>query len=113
MLDATLLGLATLGADVPLSAAIHALTVGAVGTMILTVMTRATRGHTGRALTADRVASALYLLVALAAITRIAATFGAGWTMSLLEVSACLWVAAFAGFAISYGPMLLLPPRRQ
>ncbi|MBN8891434.1 MAG: NnrS family protein [Acetobacteraceae bacterium SCN 69-10] len=113
VLGATLLGLATLGADVPLSAAIHALTVGAVGTMILAVMTRATRGHTGRALTADRVASALYLLVALAAITRIAATFGAGWTMSLLEVSACLWVAAFAGFAISYGPMLLLPPRRQ
>lgn len=113
VLGAALLGLTTLGAAVPLSAAIHALTVGAVGTMILAVMTRATRGHTGRPLTADRVTGALYLLVTLAAITRIAAGFGAGWTMSLLEVAACLWGLAFAGFAISYGPMLLLPPKRR
>jgi uncharacterized protein involved in response to NO len=112
VLGAALLGLTTLGADVPLSAAIHALTVGAVGTMILAVMTRATRGHTGRPLTADRVTSALYLLVTLAALARIAAAFGVGWTMSLLEVSACLWVVGFAGFAISYGPTLLLPPKR-
>ena len=53
-LGAGLLGLSLLDADLPQSAAIHALTVGAIGTMVLAVMTRATRGHTGRALLADR-----------------------------------------------------------
>ena len=37
----------------PESAAVHGLTAGAVGTMTLAVMTRATRGHTGRPLHAD------------------------------------------------------------
>ena len=36
------------------TSALHALTVGAMGTMILAVMTRATLGHTNRELTADR-----------------------------------------------------------
>jgi len=33
---------------VPDSAALHALTVGAIGTMLLAVMSRAALGHTGR-----------------------------------------------------------------
>jgi uncharacterized protein involved in response to NO len=54
VLGAALLGLAMLDAGLPQSAAIHTLTAGAIGTMILAVMTRATRGHTGRDLSADR-----------------------------------------------------------
>jgi uncharacterized protein involved in response to NO len=49
--------------------------------------------------------------VTLAAITRIAATFGATWTMPLLIISAGLWSAAFAGFVFVCGPMLILPQR--
>jgi uncharacterized protein involved in response to NO len=108
---AALLGAALLGADVPLSAAIHALTAGAIGTMILAVMTRATRGHTGRDLSADLVTVLIYCLVTLAAITRIVAAFGSTWTMPLLIMSAGLWIAAFAGFVLGYGPMLILPRR--
>ena len=53
------LGLLLLGLDgifemLPATAALHALTVGAVGTMTLAVMTRASLGHTGRPLTAGR-----------------------------------------------------------
>ncbi len=36
------------------ASAFHTLTAGAIGTMTLAVMTRATRGHTGRPLVADR-----------------------------------------------------------
>jgi uncharacterized protein involved in response to NO len=100
-----------LGADVPLSAAIHALTAGAIGTMILAVMTRATRGHVGRALSADRVTVLIYILVTLAAITRVAAAFATIWTMPLLIISAGLWISAFAAFVLAYGPMLILPRR--
>jgi uncharacterized protein involved in response to NO len=77
--------------------------------MTLAVMTRATRGHVGRSLSADRATGLIYMFVTLAAITRVAAVFVAGWMMPLLIISACLWIAAFGGFALCYGPMLLLP----
>jgi uncharacterized protein involved in response to NO len=109
VLGAALLGLSMLDADLPPSAAIHTLTAGAIGTMILAVMTRVARGHSGRDLSADRHTSLIYILVTLAAIVRVAAAFATGWTVPLLTVSACLWISAFGGFTLCYGPMLLLP----
>ena len=107
VLGAGLLGLSMLDTHLPQSAAIHALTAGATGTMILAVMTRATRGHTGRALSADRATSLIYLLVSLAAITRVVAACATAWMMPLLILSGGLWIAAFVGFVLRYGPMLL------
>jgi uncharacterized protein involved in response to NO len=102
---AALLGLSMLSSDVPLTAAVHALTAGAIGTMTLAVMTRATRGHAGRELSADSVTSTIYVLVNLAALMmRVTAAF---WSVPLLVGSACLWIAAFVGFMLCYWPMLL------
>ena len=109
VLGVALLGLTMLDADLPQSAAIHTLTAGAVGTMILAVMTRVTRGHTGRDLSADRATSLIYILVTLATIARVAAAFTAQWTMPLLILSAGFWIAAFGLFTLCYGPMLLGP----
>ena len=108
VLGVALLGLAMLDPDLPQSAAIHALTAGAIGTMTLAVMARATLGHTGRALAADRATVAIYLLVNVAAIVRVAAAIGETWAMPLLVASGILWVGAFALFVLCYGPMLLL-----
>jgi uncharacterized protein involved in response to NO len=94
---------------VPLSAAIHTLTAGVIGTMILAVMTRTTLGHTGRSLTANCTTGLIYLLVGLAAVVRLAAAFDAGWTMPLLFASASFWIAGFGLFVLSYGPFLLKP----
>ncbi|HEX4573296.1 MAG TPA: NnrS family protein, partial [Dongiaceae bacterium] len=66
-----------------------------------------TRGHTGRRLSADPATSLIYLLVSLAAITRVAAAFATAWMMPLLILSGGLWIAAFASFVLCYGPMLL------
>jgi uncharacterized protein involved in response to NO len=106
------LGVAALGwADVdpafPLSAAIHALTVGAIGTMILAVMTRVSRGHTGRRLSADTATTLAYALVTLAAATRIGAALAAAAREDLLLAAASLWIAAFGLFALHYAPFLL------
>ena len=106
---AALLALALLVPAVPLAAAVHALTAGAMGTMILAVMTRATLGHTGRELAADGITRLIYVAVFGAAIARVAAPFAANWSEPLLAVSAGLWIAAFGGFVLHYGPMLLLP----
>jgi len=103
-----LLGLSVLTRWVPETAAVHALTVGAIGTMILAVMSRATRGHTGRPLTADAPTRLIYALVTLAALVRISAAFSANWAMTLLYTSAGLWCAAFAIFAVAYAPLLLM-----
>jgi uncharacterized protein involved in response to NO len=109
VLGSALLGLATLDLDVSQSAAIHALTAGAIGTMILAMMTRVTRGHTGRELTADPGTVAIYILVNIAAIARVVAAVGDVWTTQLLVASAILWIGAFALFILIYGPMLVLP----
>jgi uncharacterized protein involved in response to NO len=108
VIGATLLGLSVLTSSIPETAAIHALTVGAIATMILAVMSRATRGHTGRPLTADSSTRLIYGLITLGALARLWAAFSTDWTMSLLYTSAALWSAAFATFAIAYAPMLLL-----
>jgi uncharacterized protein involved in response to NO len=104
-----LLGLSVLDLGVPQSAAIHALTAGTAATMILAVMTRATRGHTGRDLVADRATSCAYLFINLAAMTRVIAAFAKDWTMPLLGVSAIFWIAAFAFFVSAYAGMLVGP----
>ena len=58
--------------DIPASAGIHAWSAGAIGTMTLAVMTRATRGHTGRALEAPLSTQLVYSAVVIAAVLRIA-----------------------------------------
>ncbi len=99
-----LLGLSILSDAVPPSAGIHAWTAGAIGMMTLAVMTRASLGHTGRALVASPATQVLYAFAFLAALLRIAAAFDGG--ILLLSLSAMAWVGAFAGFAVVYGPSL-------
>ncbi|MGH8143827.1 MAG: NnrS family protein [Steroidobacteraceae bacterium] len=110
---AGLLGAATLTGGVPLPAAIHALTAGAIGTMTLAVMTRVTLGHTGRPLHADMCTVLIYLLVTLAAALRVAAGFDNGAFLLLIDLSATAWVAAFLLFAVRYGPILMAPRTSQ
>ena len=56
---------------VPETLATHALTVGAIGGITLGMMTRTSRGHTGRPLLASRIETAWYALVHLAAAVRV------------------------------------------
>lgn len=89
------------------TSALHALTVGAMGTMILAVMTRASLGHTGAALTADRGTLLVYLLVLAAAVARLIAPLLPEIYMALLHVAAGTWIAAFALFTVLYLPRYL------
>ena len=58
--------------------AIHALTAGATAVMILAVMPRATLGHTGRELTANRATVAVFVLINAAAVARVCALLAHG-----------------------------------
>jgi len=109
VLGAALLGASMLSSSVPEAAAIHAFTAGAIGTMVLAVMTRVARGHTGRALEADRVTITTYLMVTGAAVIRVIAEFAGASAMILFAASAVLWVGGFGLFAVSHASMLLSP----
>ena len=102
-----LLGLSILDAGVPVASAIHALTAGAIGTMILAVMPRVTLGHTGRDLTANQATVSIFVFISAASITRVAASWNPDDMMILLALSAVSWIAAFGLFEIVYGPILL------
>ncbi len=106
------LGLDALVSWLPETTALHALTVGAIGTMTLAVMTRATLGHTGRALTAGPGTTAVYVLVSLAAIFRLLAPLAAAQDMTVLSVSAACWSGAFGLFVALYLPALAFAPTR-
>ena len=107
-----LLGLAILEPDfVTPSAAIHALTAGAIGTMMLAVMTRASLGHTGHDVAAGPATVAIYALVTLGAVLRVAAPFLDAWYLTVLTAGGLVWSAAFALFAMVYGRLLIAPAR--
>ncbi len=108
MAGAALLGASMLSAAVPLPAAVHALTAGAIGTLVLAVMTRVSLGHTGRPLRADRATTLIYVLVSLAAGVRVFAAVAGGAFLVLIEISAALWVASFGLFIVRYAPVLVL-----
>lgn len=87
----------------------HIWMAGALGVMTLAVMSRATLGHTGRALTAGPATVAIYLCGLASVLARLAAGLIPDAAHMLHMASGGLWIAAFAGFAAVYGPMALRP----
>jgi uncharacterized protein involved in response to NO len=95
---------------VPSSVATHALTVGAAGGLIIGMMTRTARGHTARPLRADRADTACYGLVLGAAVVRVTVPLALPqWTVDAVLLSAALWSAGFALYALRYAPALTHP----
>lgn len=89
-------------------AAQHVWMAGAVGLMTLAVMSRASLGHAGRPLHATPATVTLYLALIISVLAR----FLAGlmpWENWLLHLAAGGWIAAFAGFAVIFWPILVRP----
>jgi uncharacterized protein involved in response to NO len=103
-----LAALAAYGTILP-SAGMHAWMVGAAGMMTLAIMTRASLGHTGRPLVASFGTQMVHAAVFAAAITRVAAALMPTWIDPLVHIAGFAWIAAFAGFAVLYAPLLLRP----
>ena len=100
-------GLAALGFGAE-TAAKHIWMAGAVGLMTLAVMTRASLGHSGLPLTASAGITAIYLALILSVLARFAAGWWPGATW-LTHLAATGWIAAMAGFAVVYWPILTRP----
>ncbi|MDT8429675.1 MAG: NnrS family protein [Pseudomonadales bacterium] len=96
---------------IPVSAAVHALTIGAIASMILSIASRAALGHTGRPLVSHPLLTAAILLLSVAAVSRITAALTG--MQNLMAFSALAWVAAFLCFAVRYIPILTGPASEQ
>jgi len=109
------LGLAAKGAGAlagiwPATVALHGITIGAIGTMTLAMMSRASLGHTGRALAAGRGLTAAYGLVSAAALARLAMPLVLpGDYLASVVIAGALWIAAFLIFAATFVPILTAP----
>jgi uncharacterized protein involved in response to NO len=104
-----LLGFNGLVPLLPRTTALHALTAGAIGTMTLAVMTRASLGHTGRRLIAGPGTTTVYALVTLAAILRLLAPLGGANYIAVLLVAGAAWSGAFGLFVLLYVRPLARP----
>lgn len=92
----------------PMSA--HALLVGAMAGLMLSMMTRSALGHTGRPLRAGMPEVICFVAIWLAALTRTFATpLLSGREVMVLVAAALFWTVAFATFAVAYAPRLLAP----
>lgn len=86
--------------------ALHGVLVGAMGTMTLAVMSRATLGHTGRALRAGAVLTTAFVAIQAAAVTRLLSP----WLgVDAWNAAGLLWSAAFALFLLRCAPLLVTP----
>lgn len=93
----------------PTSAGVHALTTGAIATMIVAIASRAALGHTGRPLQSHPVLNLGYATITLAAVLRVMVVALPDARLMLL-VSAASWGLGFACLAWRYVPILMQPP---
>jgi uncharacterized protein involved in response to NO len=98
-----------LAGALPPAAGLHALSAGAMGAMLLAVMTRVPLGHTGRPLVLPRGAVACYALVHLGALLRVLAAAFPAAPPALLAAAGFAWAGAFALYAALYAPILCAP----
>jgi uncharacterized protein involved in response to NO len=103
-------GIAAFWPALPATAALHALTAGAMGSTILTVITRVSLGQMGRPVVALPGTSVAYAGVHLGAAVRVAGPLlTPSEAPTVWLVSGTLWAASFAFFLVRYGPLLLRP----
>lgn len=108
----TLLGCAVFGWLFTPTAALHALTMGAIGSMVLAVTTRVALGHTGRPLQAARLTVLAYWLLMIAVVVRVLGPLSGKAYMLTVDVSATAWILSFAIFTWVYWPILSRPKAR-
>ena len=104
-----LTALAAFGLVFPVTSALHALTMGAIGNMILAVTSRVALAHTGRALRAPRLIVVSYVVLNVAVVARVLSPLMPELSVGMIDLSATGWIAAFALFVGVYWPVLTGP----
>ena len=89
------------------SVANHALTAGAIGTMVIGMMTRTALGHTGRKLVAGKAEVSCYSLVSAAAVVRVFVPLvNPSLVTYAVLIAAAMWSFGFAVYTVQYWGIL-------
>ena len=104
-----LLGCSVFGWVFTPTTALHALTMGAIGTTVLAVTTRVSLGHTGRPLQAARLTVLAYWVLMFAVLVRVLGPLSGDNYLMMIDLSAAGWVLSFALFTWVYWPILSRP----
>ncbi|ENX3946244.1 NnrS family protein [Photobacterium damselae] len=104
------IGLSMVSHVVSYSIALHLMTVGGIGGMILSMMARVSLGHTGRSLQVGYLVQIAFVCLLLSTLIRSVLI----WVYPSLTIngyvfSAILWAIAFSIFTIVYYPILTKP----
>lgn len=102
-------GLSIVTPAVTHSQAVHTLTVGAMGMMILAMISRVSLGHTGRPITVGKGMALAYIALFSAFVVRV---FGLYWIdnyAGIIVSAVVLWVLAYGSFVVLYLPILSRP----
>jgi uncharacterized protein involved in response to NO len=94
------------------TAALHLLAAGAIGSMTLAMMTRASLGHAGLPLKVSRPIVFAYVLLIAAALVRSFGLTALGYFETML-LSGSLWILAFGIYVGVYFPILTTPRLRK
>lgn len=87
--------------------ALHAFTLGGIGSLTLAMMARVSLGHTGRALRVSNAITIAFVLLNLAAVLRVLLPVALPHGYDLLMYASTLcWIAAFSLFMFIYAPIL-------
>ncbi len=105
----TLAALAAFGLVFTPTAALHALTMGAIGNMILAVTSRVALAHTGRSLHAPRLIVIAFAILNSAVIARVLSQLNPSLYVQMIDLAAIGWIVAFAIFTGVFWPVLTRP----
>ena len=90
-------------------APLHAATMGFAASILYAMLTRVSRGHSGRSLVADDASWRLFWLLQIATVLRLAAEFWPQADAWLVSTAILAWFAAFAGWSWIHLPFYLRP----
>ncbi|EWH09418.1 NnrS family protein [Catenovulum agarivorans DS-2] len=103
-----LMGISFVRESITFSDALHLITVGSIGGMILAMIARVSLGHTGRMIIVGHTMAIAFSALIIAGLSRsLLAVFGMpqlSW-----KISAALWIIGFMIFVVVYTPILLAP----
>ena len=91
------------------SQAIHTLTIGAMGTMILSMISRVSLGHTGRMIIVGKTMTIAFVSIIFAFVTRVYGSYITDNYLAVLMLTVIFWAIAFGCFVTVYLPILLKP----
>lgn len=88
------------------SLAIHAITVGGISFMILSMVSRVSLGHTGRIIQVGKLMVSAFILMGLSFVVRVFAPLVWNDYSAIILISAALWVIAYSLFLSNYTTIL-------